>query len=384
MLKVLRIITRLNIGGPSVHTILLSEGLSKEGFKTYLVVGNEGDNEGSLRNEALKRNINLIFIPELQRGISVIMDIVAFFKLIKIIRKIRPDIIHTHMAKAGMIGRLCAWLCGVDIIIHTFHGHVLHSYFGKIKTLFFIFIERLLSLISTRIITLTENQKDEILKFGIGNKDKVVVIPLGLSLEKFYNMPEKRGLLRKELGISDKPLVGTIARLVPIKDIGTFLEAARIVKEEIKDCTFVIAGDGELREELEKKVINLGIQKGVFFLGFRDDLDIIYADLDCFVLSSLNEGLPVAIIEAQASGIPVVATDVGGVSILVSPEVGILVPPRNANSLAKGIMNILLNKDMAKSMGEAARESSKKYTSKRLIGDIEGLYKNLAKANLKS
>lgn len=375
MLVVLRVITRLNVGGPSIHTILLSSGLCKERFKTYLVFGKEGKDEGSLKDEAEKRNIELIFIPELQREISPIKDIIALFKLIRIIRRIKPDIIHTHMAKAGMLGRLCAWLCGVKIIIHTFHGNIFHSYFSKAKTFFFIFIERLLSMISTKIITLTESQRNEVLKFKIGNKNKVIVIPLGLSLDKFYS--PKKGLLRKELGISKEPLIGTAARLVPIKDIGTFLEGARIVLEEIKDAIFVIAGDGYLREELEKKTGSLGISKSVSFLGFREDLDVFYPDLDCFVLSSLNEGLPVAIIEAQASGIPVVATDVGGVSNLISSDNGIIVSPKNPLGLGEAIKSILKNPEMAKKMGEKARENSKKYTIQRLIKDIEGLYEEI-------
>jgi len=377
MIKVLRIITRLNIGGPSIHVILLSDRLNKERFKTYLVVGKEGKNEGSMLKEAEKRNIEVIFIPELQREISPIKDIIAFFKIIRIIRKIKPDIVHTHMAKAGTIGRLSAWICGVGIIIHTFHGNVLSSYFGRIKTLFFIFIERWLSKISTRIITLTENQRDEILKFGIGCPDKVIVIPLGLPLDRFYKTKDG-GRLRKELSVFEKPIVGTAARLVPVKDIGTFLEACKIVLEEIKDAIFVIAGDGYLRKELEKKAENLGISKMVFFLGFRDDLENIYRDLSCFVLSSLNEGLPVSIIEAQASGIPVVATDVGGVSELVSKETGILVPPKNPNALADGIKRILKNPEISKKMGERAKENSKKYTQERLIENIEGLYEKLA------
>lgn len=375
MLVVLRIITRLNVGGPSIHTILLSSGLCKERFKTYLVFGKEGKDEGSLKDEAEKTNIELIFIPELQREISPIKDIIALFKLIRIIRRIKPDIVHTHMAKAGMLGRLAAWLCGVRIIIHTFHGNIFHSYFSKAKTLFFIFIERLLSIISTKIITLTESQRDEVLKFKIGNKNKVVIIPLGLSLDKFYS--PKKGLLRKELGISEEPLIGTTARLVPIKDIGTFLEGARIVLEEIKDAIFVIAGDGYLREELEKKAQSLGISKSVSFLGFREDLEVFYLDLTCFVLSSLNEGLPVAIIEAQASGIPVVATNVGGVPSLVSSDTGITVSPKNPQALGEAIKSILKNPEMARKMGEKARENSKKYTIKRLIKDIERLYEEI-------
>ncbi|HAW49950.1 TPA: hypothetical protein DCX16_03250 [bacterium] len=378
MIKILRIITRLNIGGPAIHVISLNDGLDKKKFKSYLVTGKEGEGEGSMLGLAKERGFDVIVIPELEREISPIKDLIALFKLIKLIRKIKPYIVHTHTAKAGFLGRLAARLCGVKIIIHTFHGHVLHSYFGKIKTDFFIFLERMLSLLSTRIITISPHQMEEILSFKIGNKQRVVVIPLGLPLERFYDLSSKKGFLRNELGISDCPLVGIIARLVPIKDIGTFLLSAKLVLVDIPNAKFAIVGDGPLLDEMERYAKSLGIEKSTFFLGFRDDLDKIYADLDCLVLCSLNEGLPVCIIEAQASGIPVIATSVGGVVDLITDrKTGLLVPKKDPSALAEAIKQVLQNRELARKMADLARKEVNKYEEKRLIKDIEALYEEL-------
>lgn len=296
MKKVVRIIARLNVGGPAIHTIILSSGLNKERFSTTLICGAEGENEGSMRQEAKKRGINLIFLPELGRELHPIKDIITLIKLFWIIKKIQPDIVHTHTAKAGAIGRLSAWLAGVPVIIHTFHGHVLHSYFSPVKTKLFIWIEKFLGRITDRIIVLTESQKTEILGFGIGKENKFFVIPLGLELDKFYNIEGKRGILRKELGLSSEtPLIGIVARLVAIKDHRTFVFAAKLLLTTLPEAKFIVVGDGPERANIERFVEELKIQDAVFFPGFREDLDIIYADLSLLVLSSLNEGLPVAI-----------------------------------------------------------------------------------------
>ncbi|MEK9149539.1 MAG: glycosyltransferase, partial [Candidatus Desantisbacteria bacterium] len=328
--------------------------------------------------EAEKRGIDLIFLPELGRELHPLRDIITFLKLFWIIRKIKPDIVHTHTAKAGAVGRLAAWLAGVGVIIHTFHGHVLHSYFSPAKTKLFILIERLLARITDKIIVLTESQKREILGFGIGKENKFSVIPLGLELDKFYNIEGKRGILRKELGLSSKtPLIGIVARLVPIKDHRTFFLSAQLLLEKIPEAKFIIVGDGPERRDLERFAEELKIKDSLFFPGFREDLDLIYADLSLLVLSSLNEGLPVAIIEAQASGKPVVSTDVGGVAELIEDgETGFLAPAKNPEVLASVMEIIIERKGLAKKMGEAGRENSKKYRAERLIKDIENLYDN--------
>jgi len=379
MKKVVHVIARLNIGGPAIYAIILSSGLDKKRFSTTLICGAEGEKEGSMRDEAEKKGINLIFIPELGRELHPIKDIVTFLKLFWIIKKIKPDILHTHTAKAGTIGRLAAWLAGAGVIIHTFHGHVLHSYFSPAKTKLFILIEKLLARITDRIIVLTESQKREILEFGIGRPERFSVIPLGLNLDKFYDLEEKKGILRKELGLSlDTPLIGIVARLAQIKDHKTFFLSARLLLKKIAGVRFIVVGDGPLRSELEELTRELGIKEKVFFLGFREDLDVIYADLSLLVLSSQNEGLPTAIIEAQASCLPVVSTNVGGVSELIKDgETGYLVPAKNPEMLAEAMEKVLKDQNLAKKMGEAGKENSKKYGAERLIRDIEALYELL-------
>ncbi|MFH0774105.1 MAG: glycosyltransferase family 4 protein [bacterium] len=379
MKKVVHVIARLNIGGPSIYAIILSSGLDKKRFSTTLICGAEGEKEGSMRDEAEKKGINLIFISELGRELHPIKDIVTFLKLFWIIKKIKPDILHTHTAKAGTIGRLAAWLAGAGVIIHTFHGHVLHSYFSPAKTKLFILIEKLLARITDRIIVLTESQKREILEFGIGRPERFSVIPLGLNLDKFYDLEEKKGILRKELGLSlDTPLIGIVARLAQIKDHKTFFLSARLLLKKIAGVRFIVVGDGPLRSELEELTRELGIKEKVFFLGFREDLDVIYADLSLLVLSSQNEGLPTAIIEAQASCLPVVSTNVGGVSELIKDgETGYLVQAKNPEMLAEAMEKVLKDQNLAKKMGEAGKENSKKYGAERLIRDIEALYESL-------
>lgn len=379
MKKVVHVIARLNIGGPAIYAIILSSGLDKKRFSTTLICGAEGEKEGSMRDEAEKKGINLIFISELGRELHPIKDIVTFLKLFWIIKKIKPDILHTHTAKAGTIGRLAAWLAGAGVIIHTFHGHVLHSYFSPAKTKLFILIEKLFARITNRIIVLTESQKREILEFGIGRPERFSVIPLGLNLDKFYDLEEKKGILRKELGLSlDTPLIGIVARLAQIKDHKTFFLSARLLLKKIAGVRFIVVGDGPLRSELEELTRELGIKEKVFFLGFREDLDVIYADLSLLVLSSQNEGLPTAIIEAQASCLPVVSTNVGGVSELIKDgETGYLVPAKNPEMLAEAMEKVLKDQNLAKKMGEAGKENSKKYGAERLIRDIEALYESL-------
>ena len=221
---------------------------------------------------------------------------------------------------------------------------------------------------------------EDILRYRIARQEKILHIPLGLELEKFLDCEKYRGEFRRELGFgADDLLIGIIARLVPIKGHTYFLEAARKVSEKISAAKFLIIGDGELRLELEDYARKLGIADRIFWTGFRSDLPRVYADLDLVVLSSLNEGLPVAIIEAMAAAKPVVAADVGGVrELVIEGKTGKVVSPKNSDILARGIIDILSNSDKIKEMGKKARDLAyPKYSAKRLIGDIENLYEEL-------
>ena len=377
-IKVVRVIARLNVGGPAIHTVLLTRDLDPNRFESLLVTGLEEAYEGSMRDWAANQGVMPIIIPELGREISPIADLKALYKLYRLFRREKPDIVHTHTAKAGFIGRLAAWLAGVPVIVHTFHGHVFHSYFGPLKTRLFVFIEKVLAHLTDRIITISQLQRQEILGYGIASPDKIVIISLGFDLEPFLTNDRLQGQLRAELGLDNKvKLVGIVARLTGVKNHSLFLEAAALVHERCDLIHFLIVGDGELRVELEQRAKNLGLSEVVSFLGWRQDLPAIYADLNLVVLTSRNEGTPVTLIEAQASGCPVVATTVGGVpDIVIDKVTGYLVPPNDARVLAERMLTAL--RGDSQKLGQAGRQMVKdKFSVSRLVNDIETLYKGL-------
>ncbi len=377
-IKVLRIIARLNIGGPSIHTILLSEGLDKNRFETLLVVGRPDEKEGDMSYLAENKDINIEYIPELGRQIGG-SDIIAFIKLFRIINRFRPDIVHTHTAKAGTLGRVAAVFLGVKVKIHTFHGHVFHSYFGKIKTRIFILIERFLGLFTDYVITISDAQKKEIGDiYKIISLDKIRVIKLGFDLAGFKKGIQA-GKVKKELGISPGAVViGIIGRLVAIKDHKLFLDAAKILSDRLKnkDLIFLVVGDGELRGELEEYARASGIGTKVKFLGWRKDLAFIYADTDIVALTSFNEGTPVSLIEASYSGKPIVSTDVGSVKdVVIDKKNGFLVSDRDPYEFSQRIYDLIESPKLRLEMGKAGTELvANNYSKERLIKEVEDLY----------
>ncbi|MBZ0258047.1 glycosyltransferase, partial [bacterium] len=308
-IKIVRIIARLNVGGPAIHVILLTHGLNPDKFETVLVSGVEAPEEGDMHHLADEKGVKPFIIPNLGRELNPWRDINTLWQLYKLIRREKPDIVHTHTAKAGTVGRIAALLAGVPIIIHTFHGHVLHGYFGKLKTALFRGIERFLAARSSKVIAVSEKVRQDLLKYGVGDEDKVIKIPLGLELEPFrHPAPDARQRLRNEWGLSDGDFaVGMVARMVPIKRHVDLFNAIPAVLEKHPNTYFIIVGDGELRPELETQANELGISHRLVFTGFRDDRADIYSAVDLVALTSGNEGLPVAVIEALSAGKPVMA-----------------------------------------------------------------------------
>jgi glycosyltransferase involved in cell wall biosynthesis len=413
----MRIITRLNVGGPSYQAIHLTERLCGPELDCRLLVGSVGPQEKSMESLADERGVSVKRIPGLGREISLKSDGATALRIYREIRRFRPDIVHTHLAKAGAVGRVAARLARVPMVVHTYHGHVFHSYFSPRKTAVFLRIERLLARWTDRIVVLSESQEQEILGFGVGRPEQMVRIPLGLELEPFLHAGAHRGEIRRELGIRrETPLVGIVARLVPVKAHHHFLEAASHVVRSHPEAGFLIVGDGELRHRLEHQALSLGFKvvshrpapmppivrqpscadavhairntqyapPAVHFLGFRSDLPAIYADLDVVALSSLNEGLPVTIIEALAAARPVVATEVGAVRDLVAPgETGWLAARGDAAGLATGIVKHLEERGAAEAMGRRGRERVYPHLSiGRLESDIRELYLQLAESKL--
>jgi glycosyltransferase involved in cell wall biosynthesis len=377
-IRVLRLFSRLNVGGPSLHVIFLTAGLQARGYRTQLVIGQESAREGNMLPLAEAKKISCVQIEGLGREIRLLSDFRALWTLYRMMREFRPAIVHTHTAKAGVLGRIAARLARVPVVVHTYHGHVLRGYFGPLKTSFFRCLEFVLARGSTALVAVSAAVKQDLVQLGVAPATLIRVIPLGLELTALAGaLP--RGGLRTEAGVpADAPLVGIVGRLVPIKDLPTFLEAAVLVQEQVPDVRFAIVGDGEERELLQQQSARLGLENRVFFHGWRRDMDAVYGDLDVVVNSSLNEGTPVALIEALAAGKPVVATRVGGtVDLLGDGARGALVPPSDPGALARAIVDALQT--------PAARERARagqayvlaRHAVGRLLDDIDGLYREL-------
>jgi glycosyltransferase involved in cell wall biosynthesis len=389
-IKVLRIIARLNIGGPAIHTILLTEGLDKDKFVSLLVYGSLGEAEGDMLYYARKMHIDPLFIPELKRELNFSDDLKALIKIYKIILREKPDIIHTHTAKAGALGRLAGiiynlqfWYSPKIKLFHTFHGHVFEGYFGKLKSSVFIIIERVLAAFTSKIITVSDAVAKELVDLGIAGASKIKVIPLGFELNTLLNMD-----LRK----SDMLNIGIVGRLVSVKNHCLFIEAAaRVIKNNPGErIGFKIIGDGELKNDLKEYAAKLGLTESVDFLGWRYGPVEIYEDLDIVVLTSLNEGTPVSLIEAMASGRAVVATEVGGIRDLLGEprkdwfnrvtgfeilERGLVVKTKEVTDFSAALEFIINQPDLRKDMGASGRRFVKeKFSKERLIQDIETLY----------
>jgi glycosyltransferase involved in cell wall biosynthesis len=374
-IRILRIIARLNVGGPAIHVTLLTEKLSAPGYISTLVCGTIEPGEGDMAYFATQHGIEPIIIPELGRSLNPLGDLITIWKVYRLIRRLQPDVVHTHTAKAGFVGRVAAWLARVPVIVHTFHGHVFRGYFSQTKTRIFIQLERLTARMSDTIITLTEGLRRELSEeFHIARKGHITVLPLGLDLKGFAQTPRNSGTFRSAWNIpADVPLIGIVGRLVPIKNHVLFIEAAAQVRQQFPNARFAIIGDGETRSAIEAHVASLNLTDAVIFTGWQRDLAPIYSDLDMLVISSLNEGTPVSIIEALASGCPVVATAVGGLpDLLDHGQLGQLVPSEDVDALAKAIVSTFQNPP---DVSAAQRLMLDRYGIDRLVKDLDSLYR---------
>jgi glycosyltransferase involved in cell wall biosynthesis len=371
---VMRIITRLNIGGPARHVAILSRGLDAFAFDTELVSGSEAASEGRL-----EPGTRFTRVPALVRPVSPREDLRAARALEHLVRSRRPTIVHTHLAKAGTLGRMAAIRAHVPIVVHTYHGHVLDGYFSRPVAAAFLVAERALARRTDQFVAVSQTVRDELLGLGIGRPEQWRVVPLGLELEPFIRATTGRAEAREMLGLRESgAVVGFVGRLVPIKDVPTLLRSARRVAVDRPDLTVVVAGDGELRAELERTARTL-LGERVRFLGWVHDLPTLYRALDVVVLTSRNEGTPVTLIEAAAAGRPAVATRVGGVGEVVRDgETGLLARPGDDSAIARLIGSLLDDRARAEALGSAARNwVRERYSADRLVGDMAALYDDL-------
>jgi glycosyltransferase involved in cell wall biosynthesis len=378
-IRVLRVIARMNLGGPAHHVALLSSGLDSSRYETLLVAGVVGQGE---EEHTDLEGVSVRRMASLGPNIRPLQDIRALIALIRLVRSYRPDVVHTHTAKAGLLGRVAALFApgGRPLIFHTYHGHVLQGYFGTMATATFRLLERLLARVTDRLIAVSSATADELVALRIAPRSKFTVIPLGLKLDPFLGLdadpdPEARA----ELGAGDEDVLFTYTgRLAPIKRPDRMLRALAIARAEGAPVRVVVVGDGEIRSEMERLAAQLGCAESVQFLGYRRDLTRIAAGSDAALLTSDSEGTPVALIEAAAAGRPAVATDVGGVADIVVEGCGLLAPPGDEKAIAANIA--LLAGDMAsrRQMGERARKHVRgRYAPARLLADVEALYTGL-------
>ena len=400
-IKILRMIARLNIGGPAIHVFLLSRGLNTIKFDSRLITGIISPQEGNMGYLFDSVDMTPIVIPELQREISVWMDLKTISKMFRALLHEKPDIVHTHTAKAGTSARIAALMYNLTNkknvrVVHTFHGHIFEGYFSKGISLFFIWIERLLATVTDVVIVISETQKiDLVKKYHIAPADKIRTIELGFDLKPFLTCSSLKGRFKTELGVkNDTALIGIIGRLVPIKHHIMFFKAAKAylqMNPEI-DTKFVVVGDGELKEELRSYCQAQGLSAHVIFCGWLKNISYVYADLSILALTSLNEGTPVSIIEAMAASVPVIATDVGGVRDLLGKsdpyqningfsicQRGILCQRNNSKGFAEGIKFITEVQDFnaINRVANAQLFAKERYSKNRLIQDVEYLYAEL-------
>jgi glycosyltransferase involved in cell wall biosynthesis len=371
--RILRIITRMNIGGPAQQVAVLSR---LEGFETLNLYGQcaKGEMEDRASLEAIRDNF--VSISGLGRSIHPMHDLKAFWEIRRQIKRWHPDIVHTHTAKAGILGRLAAWSCRVPIVIHTYHGHTFKHYFNPVVHKLFLQIERILALFTTRLIAISISQQEEINRlYRVGKEATTVVIPLGLNLSRFQ--PPIQELAKGE-NISRIHQITWCGRLVPVKNPLLALDVACLLKQDssLPPWKMVIAGDGALRQVLEAKIITEALEDWVELVSWQKDMQPVWASSTIALQTSLNEGTPVSLIEAMASGVPVVSTNVGGIEEICGDS-ALLAPSGDAASLAQHIMRLLQNATLQKEMSKSGVIRSERFRQDRLLKEIQLLYHSL-------
>jgi glycosyltransferase involved in cell wall biosynthesis len=387
MKKILRIINRFNLGGPTYNAAYLTKYLEPD-YETLLIGGQHDESEKSSMHILDNLGLKPIIIPEMQRSLNPYKDQIAFKKIQNIIKEFKPDIVHTHAAKAGALGRRAAYKMGVNQIYHTFHGHVFHSYFGNFKTRIFKEIEKNLAKKSTKIIAISEIQKSELSKIHkICPEKKIEVIPLGFDLERFNtNKDSKRKEFRKKWNLKENEIaIGIIGRLVPIKNHKFFIDAIQeVLKNSKVPIRAFIVGDGEEKQNIINYIKNknldfsLNYNPATFHLtSWIKEIDRVNSGMDIICLTSLNEGTPVSLIEAQASGKPIVSTKTGGIeNIVLENKTALLSEKNDLHNFSKNLLSLINDSNKRKLFSKFGLEKSKDFHYEQLVNNIKNLYEN--------
>jgi glycosyltransferase involved in cell wall biosynthesis len=381
-IRVLRAIARLNVGGPALHVTYLSSGLASRGYDTTLVAGEIAPGEESMAFVAERAGVEIVGVRGLSREVSPIRDLLAAIRLAAVIRRVHPQIVHTHTAKAGAVGRAAAVLAGRPrpIVVHTFHGHVLRGYFGPLGSRAFRLIETALARATDVLVAVSPQVRDELVRLGVAPAEKFTVVRLGIELEPRVQCTEDRFAIRRRLGIGEERfVVGWFGRMTAVKRTEDLLAAFAVLRERGVDAVLLLVGDGTDRPRLEEQAFRLGLARHCLFLGYQEEVAPWYAACDVVALTSANEGTPVTVIEALAAGRPVVATDVGGVPDVIAEGVdGFLVEPRDTAALADRLERLAADPALRAAMGERGRARAlERYAVGRLVDDVDALYRSL-------
>ena len=378
----MRVIARLNMGGPALHVSYLSRGLDERGYETTLLAGELARGEDSMAYVARDAGINVARVPQLHREISPISDPIAISRLLQAIKHVRPHILHTHTAKAGAVGRTAALLAGSarpPVIVHTYHGHVLRGYFDPVRTRAFLETERALARQTTRLIAVAPGVRDDLVELGVAAPEKFSVIRLGIDLEARIH-GDRRAEYRRLFGVpEDRFVVGWIGRMTAIKRLPDLLRSFAQLLDRGIDATLCLVGDGPDREAVEELASELGVTRHVLFVGYQREVAPYYAFFDALALPSANEGTPVVAIESLAAARPVVATRVGGVEDVVSDGIdGFLVEPGSVEGVTDALARLAVDPALRAQMGAAGRERViPRYRVSRLVDDVDELYREL-------
>ena len=373
--RIARIIARLNVGGPALHTTLLTHAL-RPTWDTVLATGRVASGEMEAGHLLARYDVQPVRIPGLGRAPRLRDDVRAFFALLQLLRRERPDIVHTHTAKAGALGRVAARLAGVPHVVHTFHGHVFHGYFGRFGTWLTVVIERVLARITDRLLAVSDEVADDLVTtYRIAPRERVQVVSIGLPFDEGSESSRARDAARRSFGLAPgAPVAAFVGRLVDVKEPHVALDAWERVRSARSDAVLLVAGGGPLLDALRERGVG-----GVRFLGWCESVTEVYAAADVALLTSRNEGTPVALIEAGAAGLPSVSTRAGGVpSVVRDGETGLLTDVGDANALAAALLRLFDDTKLRGAMGAAARAHVRpRWSSERLAADLDRLYRSL-------
>ena len=376
--KVVHIITRMIIGGAQENTLLTVLGLQKDArYEVSLITGMEKGPEGRLELEDVE---NPIFESSLVRNLHPIKDIICLIKLFLFFRKNKFDIVHTHSSKAGVIGRIAAFIARVPVIIHTIHGLSFHSYQSMIQNKLFIFLEKICAIFTTRIITVADEMQIKCLKSGIGKKEQFITIYSGMKLEEFKSAYSLREDVRRKLNVSDKAfIIGKVARLFPLKGHKYILNIAEDLVKRYPQIVFVFVGNGILFDSFSKKIKARGLNKHFIFTGLVDPARIpeYLSSFDILVHTSLREGLARVLPQAGAVGVPVISFDIDGAKeVIKDGETGFLVEPENECELKEKIIELINNYDLrVKFMNNLRQRLEPYFSHKYMVREIEEVYR---------